>query len=90
MPKALKDNEVQWIQGAGQMVFWNQCSVTVIEEGIYTPLELLHGEGKVGDGIILCMFGGKVKVAEKSTLEQMGVILLEVQLLAKFKPFSNV
>jgi hypothetical protein len=48
------------------MVFWSQCSVTVIEENIHTPLELLDGQGKVGDGTILYMFGGKVKVAEKS------------------------
>jgi hypothetical protein len=58
-----EDNEVQWIRGEGQMVYWSQCSVTVIEANIYTPLELRNVQGRLWAGTTLCMFGGKVKVS---------------------------
>ncbi|EPS29044.1 hypothetical protein PDE_03991 [Penicillium oxalicum 114-2] len=64
------DNDVSWITGKGQWVYWLDCNITVFlrdgngDKDNGTMCNQRAGQGIVPAGVELYCFGGKVKQKE--------------------------
>ena len=59
----ISNNDVKWVEGNGQWVYWKECSgLTVFEKGKEgVKHDQLTGQVKLESGIELYFVGGKVK-----------------------------
>jgi len=63
------NNDVEWVTGEGQWVYWRDCNITIIvkdssgNKDTRTMCPDRSGQGQLPSGVDLYCFGGKLKVA---------------------------
>lgn len=65
----IPDNDVKWVTGRNQMVYWQECNVTIFYKDSKGKKDggrkcsKRSGQGIVPEGVDLYCFGGKLKVS---------------------------
>lgn len=65
----MDDNDVDWVEGSGQWVYWKGCTITSYwKDDKGKERKMVHpeadGQGQVPNGTQLYCFGGKKVVKE--------------------------